>query len=73
MGRPAGVQQEFVVEFCSIAFEKAMEQNGAVFTRPKEIADVRGVSYSHSLLWRFGIIKLSEDVEEKLRGRRKKR
>lgn len=52
-----------------IAFEKAMEHEEAIFTRPKEIADVRGVSYSYSLLWRFGVIKVPENVEEKLRGK----
>ena len=41
-----------------------------VFTRPKEIADVRGISYSYSLLWRFGVITVPEEVEDKLRGRK---
>lgn len=56
-----------------LAFEKAIEKDGAVFARTKEIADVRGVSYSYSLFWRFGVIKVPEDVEEKLRGSRRKR
>ena len=51
-----------------IAFEKAMEKEDAVFDRPKAIADVRGVSYSYSLLWRFGVINVPEDVEKKMRG-----
>ena len=54
-----------------IAFERAMEKPCTVFDRPKAIADVRGVSYSYSLLWRFGVIRVPEDVEEKLRGRKK--
>lgn len=53
-----------------IAFEKAMEQEGTVFARPKEIADVRGISYSYSLLWRFGVITVPEDVAEKLQGKK---
>lgn len=48
-----------------IAFDKAMEKQGTVFERPKAIADVRGVSYS--LLWRFGVISVPEEVEKKLR------
>ena len=52
-----------------MAFEKAMEIEGVVFTRPKELADVRGVSYSFSLLWRFGMIIVPEDVERKLKGK----
>lgn len=61
-----------------LVFEKALEKaknaekGGAVFARPKEIADVRGVSYSYSLLWRFGVIRVPEDMEEKLRGRKKR-
>lgn len=54
-----------------IAFNKALEQQGAVLTRPKELADVRGVSYTFSLLWRFGMITVPEDVERKLKGNRK--
>ena len=36
---------------------------------PKELADVRGASYSFSLLWRFGVIRVPDEVEAKLRGR----
>ena len=56
-----------------IAFEKAMEQQYTVFERPKAIADVRGISYSYSLLWRFGVINVPEEVEKKLRGNSKSR
>ena len=51
-----------------IAFEKAIERQGIVFDRPKAIADVRGVSYSYSLFWRFGLINVPENVAVKLRG-----
>lgn len=54
-----------------IAFEKATERQDTVFDRPKAIADVRGVSYSYSLLWRFGVINVPEDVEKKLRGKKR--
>ena len=46
-----------------IAFEKAMEKPDHFFSRPKDIADVRGISYVYSLLWRFGIIKVPENIE----------
>lgn len=36
---------------------------------PKELADVRGASYSFSLLWRFGVIRVPDEVEAKLWGR----
>lgn len=51
-----------------IVFEKAIERQGAVFDRPKAIADVRGVSYSYSLFWRFGLISVPEKIAVKLRG-----
>ena len=54
-----------------IAFNKALEQQGAIFTCPKELVDVRGVSYTFSLLWRFGMISVPEEVEKKLKGNRK--
>lgn len=54
-----------------MAFEKAMEKKSSVFTRPKEIADVRGISYSYSLLWRFGVITVPEEVEKRMRGKEK--
>ncbi|WP_405381202.1 hypothetical protein [Phascolarctobacterium sp.] len=51
-----------------MAWRKAMEQQGTVFARPKEIADIRGISYSYSLLWRFGLIQVPEAVAAKLQG-----
>ena len=54
-----------------MVFERALGQQGTVFTRPKELADVRGVSYTFSLLWRFGMISVPEKVEKKLKGNRK--
>lgn len=53
-----------------IAFNKALEKSGTVFTQPKELADVRGVSYTFSLLWRFGIITVPENLGRKLKGNR---
>lgn len=51
-----------------IAFAKAITKREIAFVRPKEIADVRGISYSYSLLWRFGIIAVPEKVARKLQG-----
>lgn len=42
-----------------IAFRAAVEKRDTVFDRPKAIADVRGISYIYSLLWRFGVINIS--------------
>lgn len=52
-----------------IAFEKAKEKKNVVFTDPKELADVRGISYSFGLLWRFGVIAVSEEIENKIKGK----
>lgn len=54
-----------------MAFQKAMDQQGAIFTRSKELADIRDVSYTFSLLWRFGMISVPEKVEKKLKGNRR--
>lgn len=54
-----------------LTFLKTLEQQGAVFTRPKELVDVRGVSYTFSLLWRFGMISVPGEVEKRLKGNRK--
>lgn len=54
-----------------IAFEKALEKRDTVFSRPKEIADVRGISYSYSLLWRLGVIRVPAEAEKRLKGANK--
>lgn len=55
-----------------IAFERVMEKTAenpdTVFSRPKAIGDIRGISYIYSLLWRFGVITVPEEAEKKLRG-----
>lgn len=52
-----------------IAFEKALVKRDRVINGPKEIADVRGISYIYSLLWRFEVIRVPKEIEEKLRGK----
>lgn len=37
-----------------------------MFERPKTIADVRGVSYSYSLFWQFGVLRVTEEAERKM-------
>lgn len=61
-----------------LAFEKAVEKkelmqkrsgdadDSPVFDRPKALGDIRGVSYSYSLLWRFGVIEVPKEIAEKL-------
>lgn len=35
---------------------------------PKEIGQIFGISYSYSLFWRLGLIRVPEKVEKKLKG-----
>lgn len=51
-----------------IAFARAKEKE-CVITRPKELGDIRGVSYVYSLLWRFGVIAVPEESADKMRGK----
>ena len=50
-----------------IAYQSAVEKKGTVIAGPKELANVRGISYIYSLLWRFGVIKVPGEVEERLK------
>ncbi len=52
-----------------LAFQKAMEKPDTIFDRPKAVGDIRGISYIYSLLWRFGVIAVPRELEERLRGR----
>lgn len=51
-----------------IAYQSAVDKRNTVIASPKELANVRGVSYIYSLLWRFGVIKVPGEMEERLRG-----
>lgn len=51
-----------------MAFEKAQEIQGIV-KKPKAIGDIRGISYIYPMLWRFGVITVPEQIENKLKGK----
>ena len=34
--------------------------------RPKELGDIRGISYIYPLLWRFGVITVPENTAKKM-------
>lgn len=40
-----------------------------VYEKPKAIGDIRGISYIYPMLWRFRLIKVPEEVEQKFRGK----
>lgn len=42
-----------------------------IYEKPKAIGDIRGISYIYPMLWRFGLISVPEEVELRLRGKKK--
>lgn len=48
-----------------LAFENSKELSEEV-KKPKALGDIRGVSYIYPILWRFGLIKVPEDIEKKM-------
>ena len=48
------------------AFEKAVELQGEIVSRPKVLGDIRGVSYIYPMLYRFGVIEVPEEAAEKM-------
>lgn len=42
-----------------------------IVERPKNLGDLRGVSYIYSIFFRFGLIEVPEEVKEVLQGRMK--
>lgn len=49
-----------------LAFEHSRGFDGEV-EKPKALGDIRGVSYIYPLLWTFGLIRVPEDIAEKMR------
>ena len=39
---------------------------GEVVGRPKDLGDIRGVSYIYGMFYRFGLIDVPEKVQEKM-------
>ena len=49
----------------SLAFSNAIKIK--VAERPKALGDIRGVSYIYSMLWRFGVLQVPPEAEEKMK------
>lgn len=52
-----------------LAFENSKKLSEEV-KKPKALGDIRGVSYIYPILWRFGLIRVPEDIEKKMRKQR---
>lgn len=53
------------------AIEEGVERwfyhhSGISHEKPKALGDIRGVSYIYPILWRFGLIRVSEKTEKAL-------
>lgn len=55
-----------------LAFEKAQGITGIV-KKPKQIGDIRGISYIYPMLWRFGVVQVPENIEQKFKGKGRKK
>ena len=52
-----------------LAFQNALRmERGTVIGRPKELGDIRGISYIYPLLYRWGVIQVPEMAAEKMIG-----
>ena len=52
-----------------LAFQNALQmERGTVIGRPKELGDIRGISYIYPLLYRWGVIQVPEMAAEKMIG-----
>ena len=49
------------------AYNSALKFCGEVVPRPKSLGDIRGISYIYPMLYRFGIIQVTEKYAEKMR------
>ncbi len=52
-----------------LAFEKSSQITGMV-NKPKELGDIRGISYIYPILWRFGLIEVPKKVEETMKRKK---
>lgn len=48
-----------------MAFENSKRISEEV-KKPKALGDIRGVSYIYPILWRFGLIRVPEEIEKKM-------
>jgi hypothetical protein len=56
-----------------LAFEHALEMKGKKIGRPKELGDIRGISYIYPMLYRFGLIDVPDAIAEKIKIQEQKR
>lgn len=62
--QPTGEQQKPDLESVWRAFEKT--EGKPVVARPKDLGDIRGISYIYGIFYRFGLIEVPEQVRVKM-------
>ena len=46
---------------------------GEVVDRPKALGDIRGVTYIYGMFYRFGLINVPDEVNEKIKKKKKRK
>lgn len=55
------------MELCvMLAYEKIRELDGQIVEKPKNIGDIRGISYIYPIFYRFGLIDVPEKVAARM-------
>ena len=49
-----------------LAYEKIRELDGQIVEKPKNIGDIRGISYIYPIFYRFGLIDVPEKVAARM-------
>jgi len=49
-----------------LALEEALKQRGKIIKKPKDIGDIRGISYLYPIFYRIGLIDIPEQVATKI-------
>lgn len=50
-----------------LAFNNACMLKGEIINKPKQLGDIRGISYIYPMLYRFGLIEVPETVATKMK------
>ena len=50
---------------CGIISMQDIKKVGAIVSRPKDLGDIRGVTYIYGMFYRFGVIDVPDEVKRK--------
>lgn len=52
------------MEFHCNSIRESIKSKGNIITRPKEIGDIRGISYIYPIFYRLGLIDVPEHIAD---------